>query len=58
MHAELPDFELSDLENFAIERFAKLLHTERMTGCQAIVAGSSFKGLSGANKIELTHVFA
>ena len=58
MPAELPDIELSDLENFAIEPFAKLLESERMAGCQVIVAGSSFKDLSGANKIELTHVFA
>ena len=58
MPAEPPDVELSDLDNFAIEPFAKLLDSERMTGCQAIVAGSSFRGLSGANKIELTHLFA
>ena len=58
MPAELPDIELSDLENFAIEPFAKLLESDHMAGCQVIVAGSSFKDLSGANKIELTHVFA
>ena len=58
MPAELPDVELTDLENFAIEPFAKLLESDRMAGCQVIVAGSSFQELSGANKIELTHVFA
>ena len=58
MPAELPDIELSDLENFAIEPFAKLLESDRMAGCQVIVAGSSFKDLSGANRIELKHVFA
>ena len=58
MPAELPDIELTDLENFAIEPFAKLLESDRMAGCQVIVAGSAFQGLSGANKIELTHVFA
>lgn len=58
MPAELPDIELSDLENFAIEPFAHLLASGNMAGCQVIVAGSSFKDLSGANKIELTHVFS
>ncbi|MDE2703975.1 MAG: hypothetical protein OXI35_02835 [Gemmatimonadota bacterium] len=58
MPAELPDIEVSDLENFAIEPFAKLLEMHNMAGCQVIVAGSSFKDLSGANKIDLTHVFS
>lgn len=58
MPAELPDIEISDLENFAVEPFARLLESDHMVGCQVIVAGSSFKDLSGANKIELTHVFA
>ena len=58
MPAELPDIELSDLENFAIEPFAKLLESVYMTDCQVIVAGSSFQNLVGANKIELTHVFS
>ena len=58
MPAELPDIELSDLENFAIEPFGRLLESKHMADCQVIVAGSSFQDLSGANKIELTHVFA
>lgn len=58
MPAELPDIELTDLENFAVEPFARLLESDRMAGCQAIVAGSSFQDLAGANKIELTRVFA
>lgn len=58
MPAELPDVEISDLENFAIEPFAKLLALDHMASCQVIVAGSSFKDLSGANKIELAHVFS
>ena len=57
MPAELPDIEVSDLENFAIEPFARLLEADHMADCQVIVAGSSFKDLSGANKIELTRVF-
>ena len=58
MPAELPDIEISDLENFAIEPFAVLLTSDSMRHCQAIVAGSSFQNLSGAHKIELTHVFS
>ena len=58
MPAELPDVEISDLENFAIEPFARLLAMDHMAGCQIIVAGSSFQDLSGANKIELSHVFS
>lgn len=57
MPAELPDIEVSDLENFAIEPFARLLEGKHMVDCQVIVAGSSFQDLSGARKIELTHVF-
>ena len=58
MPAELPDIKVSDLENFAVEPFAELLEESGMTDCQVIVAGSSFRDLSGANKIELTHVFS
>ena len=57
MPAELADVELADLENFAIEPFVKLLASDGMDGCQMIVAGSSFKDLSGVHRIELDHVF-
>lgn len=58
MPAELPDIEVSDLENFAVEPFARLLESDGMADCQVIVAGSSFENLSGAHRIELKEVFA
>lgn len=58
MPAELPDIEITDLENFAIEPFSELLGKAHMANCQVIVAGSSFADLSGANKIELTRVYS
>ena len=58
MPAELPDIEVSELENFALEPFADLFREERMEDCQMIVAGSSFENLEGANRIHLTEVFA
>ena len=58
MPAELPDIEVSDLENFVVEPFAELLGSECMADCQVIVAGSSFGNLAGAHRIELTDVFA
>ena len=58
MPAELPDIEVSDLENFVVEPFAALLKSDRMADCQVIVAGSSFGNLSGAHRIQLKDVFA
>ena len=58
MPAELPDIEVSDLENFVVEPFAALLEEDRMADCQVIVAGSSFENLSGAHRIDLKDVFA
>ena len=58
MPAELPDIQVSDLENFVLEPFAALLELDRMGDCQVIVAGSSFGDLTGAHRIELTDVFA
>ena len=58
MPAELPDIEVSDLENFVVEPFGELLESDTMADCQVIVAGSSFGNLSGAHRIELKDVFA
>lgn len=58
MPAELPDVEsVSDLEDFVLEPFVRLLGEKGMEGAQMIVAGSSFEGLEGAHRIELEHVF-
>lgn len=44
-------------ENFLLEPFVKLLNKAGMENTQIIVAGSSFEGLKGVNRIELDKVW-
>ena len=55
--AEFADVDTSDLENFVLEPFIALFEEERMSGRQMIVAGSSFSGLEGANRVPLERVY-
>lgn len=48
---------IADKENFVLNPFARLLHTESMADAQMIVAGAAFEGLAGAHRIELTSIW-
>jgi hypothetical protein len=49
---------IADKENFVLEPFVDLLEQEGFPDGQVIAAGSSFQGLEGANRIELSHVWS
>jgi hypothetical protein len=55
--AELEGTTVADKENFVIEPFIELLSQKEMEGCQLIAAGSSFVGLKGAERVQLSHVW-
>jgi hypothetical protein len=55
--AELEGTSVADKENFVIEPFIELLSHKEMGYCQVIAAGSSFVGLEGAERVELSHVW-
>ena len=46
-----------DKENFVLEPFVELLQEDNMSNVQIIAAGSSFKNLAGANRIELNEIW-
>lgn len=48
---------VADKENFILEPFVKLLNKADMKNTQIIIAGSSFEGLEGVNRIELDKVW-
>lgn len=47
-----------DKENFVVEPFVGLMAKPQFANTQLIAAGSSFEGLAGANRVELTRVWA
>lgn len=49
---------VKDKENFVLEPFVALLDKSEFTNSQVIAAGSSFEGLEGAHRIELTRVWS
>jgi len=57
--AELADgTTVRDKENFILDPFVKLVHSKDMSNTQVIAAGSAFKDLKGANRIELESIWA
>lgn len=57
--AELPDgSSIRDAENFVLEPYVALLKLEAYSKCQVIAAGGAFEGLEGANRIEVSKVWA
>jgi hypothetical protein len=55
--AEVEGTTVADKENFVIEPFIDLLAQDGMQKCQLIAAGSSFAGLQGAERVELSQVW-
>ena len=55
--AELNGTSVTDSENFVLAPFVQLMHAATEPKRQLIAAGSSFHGLEGANRIELTKVW-
>ncbi len=50
--------QVADHENFAIEPFIELCKKPEYSHVQVIAAGSAFKGLTGAKRITLDHVWS
>lgn len=48
---------IGDKENFIVQPFIELLKAPEFEGCQVILTGASFAGLTGAHRIELNHVY-
>jgi hypothetical protein len=55
--AQLDGVTVSDSENFVLEPFLRLKVSDQEPDYQVIAAGSSFAGLKGAHRIELTKVW-
>jgi hypothetical protein len=56
--AQLDGVTVSDSENFVLEPFLQMMKQPDQPARQIIAAGSSFAGLAGAHRIELTKVWA
>ena len=56
--AQLDGVTMSDSENFVLEPFLQMMKHPDQPTRQIIAAGSSFAGLAGAHRIELTNVWA
>lgn len=56
--AEFSGEAIEDKENFIVQPFIDLVDKQEYTGAQLIITGASFSGLEGANRLNLTHVYA